>query len=793
MPPLLSKRADPEQLPGAVLETNFSAIQYEPCASSALPALGGGQVWSLAWINVATGASMAYTGVRQQFAAFPVYAWGERSGVSLAVLLPVLVFFLQWQLWYAIQPYAWFLFYPTVFLSVLIGRLRGGILATVISTLLVWFFFIPPVFSFAIQSPWALLSIIVFAGSGIGFSFFYEHIHQRLQQAARKAGDARFQQLFEQAMDGVMIAGAGGCFIEVNSCLCRISGYAREELLGKNIALLLPEGDLEKIRLLLATSAEQGATPSEWRLLTKEGKSFPVEVTACQFADGSWSAIVRDIRERHLAIAQERAAEEKFHAYMDAIPAVAWMKDTQGRHIYLNKAWGKAFGVRREECMGKSPAAVMPETVAAKLAENDAIVLQSDQGQEFLEETVDAYGGSRFWNCIKFPIRTSGNPPLIGGVAIEVTEQRKAAKALHDSSELSRAVLDSVRSQLAVLDRHGTIIAVNEAWRSFSMENSSTPEQEAGTCIGANFLDVCREGAPDASNSPGLSGEAIRQAVLDLLQGRTKRFTCECSCVTPAGCLWFTLNVTPLRVPAGGAVVSYFDITENKRSHELQRVATAQLKAIAARRLTIQEEERRLLSMELHDHFGQTLTSLQLHLHALYSELAESDRGRMIVLEGIASVEELVGTSRDIARRLRPPALDDLGLASAVRWHVNQIARSSSIAVDLQHNLDDRRLAPALELACFRVLQEAISNALRHALASTLSIALSLGLDGLHLSIKDDGIGFNVDETFSKLQQLPSLGLIGMRERVAGFGGSLQINASPGNGCAVLAFFPLPP
>lgn len=91
------------------------------------------------------------------------------------------------------------------------------------------------------------------------------------------------------------------------------------------------------------------------------------------------------------------------------------------------------------------------------------------------------------------------------------------------------------------------------------------------------------------------------------------------------------------------------------------------------------------------------------------------------------------------------------------------------------------------------MLQEALSNALRHSLANTLSIALSLELDGLHLSVKDDGIGFNVDETFSKLQQLASLGLIGMRERVAGFGGSLQINASLGCGTEVLAFFPLPP
>ena len=736
---------------------------------------------------------MFYTGVRQQFAAFPAFVWGERCGVSLAVLLPVLVFYLQWHLWYVIQPYAWFLFYPTVFLSVLIGRLRGGILATLISTLLVWFFFIPPEFSFVLHSPWALLSIVVFAASGIGFSFFYEHLYQRQFQAARKAGDARFQLLFEQAMDGVMIAGAGGCFIEVNSCLCRISGYSREELLGKNIALLLPEGDLGKIRQLIASSTEQGAKSSEWRLLTKEGKSFPVEVTACQFSDGSWSAIIRDMSERHFAIAQERAAEEKFHAYMDAIPAVAWMKDAEGRYIYYNKAWIKAFGLRHEEYLGKPTSSFMPEVVASKRAENDAIVLGGEQGQEFLEETFDACGGSRIWNSIKFPIRSGDSPPLIGGVAIEVTEQRKAAKALQDSSELNRAVLDSVRSQLAVVNRQGVIIAVNEAWRNFARENSSSPQQEAGTGIGANFLEACLQGVPGTETQAGPTGETIRQAVLDLLQGKTERFTCECSCVTPAGCLWFTLNVTPLRASSGGAVVSYFDITENKRSHEIQRVAAAQLKAIAAKRLTIQEEERRLLSMELHDHFGQTLTSLHLHLHALHAELTESDRGRTIVLEGIASVEELVETSRDLARRLRPPALDDLGLASAVRWHVNQIASSSNIAIDLQHNLDDRRLAPALELACFRVLQEAISNVLRHSLASALSIALSLELDGLHLSVKDDGLGFNVDETFSKLQQMASLGLIGMRERVAGFGGSLQINASPGRGSEVLAFFPLPP
>lgn len=736
---------------------------------------------------------MSYTGVRQQFDLGVACAKGSYCGIFLAVLLPVLVFLIQWRLWDAIQPYAWFLFYPTVFLSVLLGRLWGGILSTLLSTLLVWYFFIPPEYGFAIPSFWALLSIIVFASSGIVFSFFYEHLYLSHSRDALQAGDARFQLLFEQAMDGIMITGAGGLFLEVNSRFCALSGYSREELLGKNIAALLPKSDIEKIRECFASGAALSTQPSEWTLLTKEGVSCPVEVTAGQFSNGCWSAIVRDIRDRRQAEAQERAAEEKFHVFMDAIPALAWIKDGAGNYVYRNKAWSQAFGVNQAALPGKPGSIQMPASVAAGLSGNDAALFATGNALELDEEAVDFNGRLRLWKSIRFPIHTAENSMLLGGVAIDITEQQQSAAALQASAELNRAVLDSVSSQMAVLDRDGIIIAVNDAWRRFARAHSGSPEQEARTGIGINFLEVCRQQGALGGGGEGAAGDEIYRALLELLRGKSERFSCECLCDTETGRLWFNLNITPLQSPADGAVVSYFDITEIKRSQEMQQVATAQLKAMSAKHLAVQEEERLMLSRELHDHIGQILTSLQLNLHALRAEVKESSRGRWIVHEAISGVDNLVGTTRDIARRLRPPALDDLGLASAVRWHVNQIASSSSMALDLQQNLDGVRLAPAIELACFRVLQEAISNALRHSQATKLSIALSLELDGLHLSVKDDGQGFSVDETFKRLHHLASLGLIGMRERVANLGGRFSIDSIKGQGTTVAAYFPLPP
>lgn len=714
----------------------------------------------------------------------------------VAAALPVPVSIFQWFFWQLLQPYAWFLFYPTVFFAILIGRLWGGIIATTLSTLLVWYFFLPPQHSFALDRPWFLFPIILFMACGIVVSYVHEYLYLRAQRAARQVGEARFKLLFEQAMDGIIVTTANGDFLEANSRFCAMLGYSRDELVGRNVASLVPECDRDKLRAATAPGGQLSAVPSQWKLQTKWGTRCPVEVTAGRFADGCWSAIVRDSSERLRAEAKERAAEQKFHAFMDAIPAVAWIKDAAGNYVYLNKAWGKALGTSKEQWLGKHPSALMPAEVVARLAEADAAVYAKGESVEAEEETINPAGRRRLWQSIKFPIVTPGAPPMLGGVAIDITALRQFEMALQASAELNRAVLDSIGAQTAVLDKDGRIIAVNEAWHRFAAENGGSPEEVLRTGVGTNFLEVCRSASftvQSDDESAGVDVTTVENAVLDLLQGKAAYFVAECLCQTPADRRWFKFSVLPLRSSSGGAVVSYFEISELKRSQELQAMATAQLQAMTTKYLALQEEEKRLLALELHDHIGQTLTSLQLHLHSLYAVLGDSDRGKMIIHEGIANVEELIAATRNISRRLRPPVLDDLGLASAVRWHVSQIAASTDIDIDLQQNFQNQRLAPVLELACFRVLQEAVSNALRHSKAARLSIALSLEIDGLHLSIRDDGIGFDLEDTFHRLRTLASLGLISMRERVTALGGHFSICTRPGSGTEVAASFPLPP
>jgi two-component system sensor histidine kinase UhpB len=151
-----------------------------------------------------------------------------------------------------------------------------------------------------------------------------------------------------------------------------------------------------------------------------------------------------------------------------------------------------------------------------------------------------------------------------------------------------------------------------------------------------------------------------------------------------------------------------------------------------------------------------------------------------------------MGDVRSLAHQLRPSELDELGLVASLRSHFDKVVRPLGLAVQFHENLGEDRLQAALELCCFRVVQEALTNCVRHAQAKAVSVMLERTPGVLKLQVRDDGIGFD------KLRQgLPgdggsnSLGLLGIRERVAAIGGQLQIHAVPGQGTGILVSFAL--
>ncbi len=226
-------------------------------------------------------------------------------------------------------------------------------------------------------------------------------------------------------------------------------------------------------------------------------------------------------------------------------------------------------------------------------------------------------------------------------------------------------------------------------------------------------------------------------------------------------------------------------LQEQKRLRE-------ELQSVARRLLTVQEDERRTLSRELHDDIGQSITAIKLAATSLTDDALGTDPAvrREILEEVIAIADQTVLKLRNLSLLLRPPQLDSLGLEAALRGQVALLSRNSALEIRLEVAPMEGRLPPAAELACFRIAQEALTNVARHARATRVEVEVELdnAEDGtlLVLRVSDDGCGFDPE-------QPGGLGLVTMRERATQLGGSVSITRRPGGGTTVRAVLPMPP
>jgi signal transduction histidine kinase len=220
---------------------------------------------------------------------------------------------------------------------------------------------------------------------------------------------------------------------------------------------------------------------------------------------------------------------------------------------------------------------------------------------------------------------------------------------------------------------------------------------------------------------------------------------------------------------------------------DLRRVEAAHTDLLH-RLMSAQEDERRRISRELHDSVGQLLTALTLAIKTTRdsAELAPQTEARLSEVQQVA--DELGRVTHDLAVRLRPTVLDDVGLSAALAQHVSDWSAHSGVEVDYEAAAVEReRLPRPVETAVYRVVQEALTNVARHAAAVHVSVVVGRHANFATVAIEDDGCGFDPEEVAASGR----LGLLGMRERVLLNGGTLDIESSPGQGTTVLARFPL--
>jgi PAS domain S-box-containing protein len=258
----------------------------------------------------------------------------------------------------------------------------------------------------------------------------------------------------------------------------------------------------------------------------------------------------------------------------------------------------------------------------------------------------------------------------------------------------------------------------------------------------------------------------------------------------------FSVYITIARVilEDGPASIGFYsDITKRKKTEEELRDSREQLKNFAAHLQTIREEERTYISRELHDNLGQSLTALRIDLHNIITELSEKNESNN--LDGIIKhshdlvsiIDSTIQSMRNIARELRPSILDNLGLLAAIEWQIREFSKRSGMKCRLITTLEKINVETKHSIGIFRIIQESLTNVLRHSKATEVSIKVYE--DGTYTiaEIKDNGCGIKKND----ISSTKSLGLLGMRERALIFGGDLYIKGDNKSGTKITLKIPI--
>lgn len=227
------------------------------------------------------------------------------------------------------------------------------------------------------------------------------------------------------------------------------------------------------------------------------------------------------------------------------------------------------------------------------------------------------------------------------------------------------------------------------------------------------------------------------------------------------------------------------EIVVRREAERKSEENAARLQALSNRLLRVQEDERHALAHELHDQIGQLLTGLRFQLEA-----AREAHANAAVENALTITDELLRSVRAITLQLRPRLLDDLGLRPALEWHANVFRNQTGITVELELSLPEKRFGPELEIAVFRLVQEALTNVARHSGASAASVTVTADDRALHVEVSDRGCGFDVSKAMARHD---SLGLAGLAERVRLAGGRFDLFSKLGQGTRLHAEFSLSP
>jgi len=480
-----------------------------------------------------------------------------------------------------------------------------------------------------------------------------------------------------------------------------------------------------------------------------------------------------------------RAQNIILETVLDTIPNPVFFKDREGRYQGCNLSFAdQIIGLPKEEIIGCSlfdlPQAI-PGHLAAVYAQQDAALLR-DHGTQVYESEVQCADGIQrhfFFNKATF-MDTRGQPAGIVGVMLDITERKRAEEALRKSEEHFRRFFEDVVLGIFQSTAEGAILNVNPAFAR--MFGYATP------------LDLLAAVGDDAS---GLYVDPMdRKRIIRLITTSKTPIKIETRFRRRDGTS-FTGDFHAWNVKDRKGRFLYLegfidDITERKQFEESLRESENRLRFLSSKLLAAQEEERRRISLELHDDMGQDLAALKLQMLAMAKRFGKNQSELKKECHGaLAVIDRIIGTTRHISRALSPTVIQDLKLCGTIQWMLRDFQKYAAIDTALEMDDIDPLFTYDHQIIIYRILQEALHNIHKHAQARSVLLTVRRNKREVQIQIRDDGRGFDIDHAMNRHVTDRGLGLAALEERSHMLGGQFAITSEKGRGTCVTLTIPI--
>ncbi len=570
--------------------------------------------------------------------------------------------------------------------------------------------------------------------------------------------------------------------------LCRIYGVEPTSApagLNGFLEHVHPE-DRTDVRAAVMTAVETGhGFRFQGRIIRPDGELRVVDaVGEAVPGDGGGGTVVAlrgicsDITEHKKAEHDLRRAEQRFRLFVESVRDYAIiMLDPEGRVTTWNLGAERVKGYRAANILGRHFRCFYTEEDRALGRPEANLRIATRFGWVQEEGWRVREDGSRYWADVTIASVKDDAGSLLGFAKVtrDLTERRLSEEVLREREKLLEAMFDRTASGIALLDTVGRFVRVNRRLeallgytarelRDFTLESLLVPaDREHSRALSMDLLAARREAVQTEARYRRKNGEPV----------------------------WMLTTMAVIPGPDGAPrnfITIVEDIAAQRRAQEELEASRAELRALSQKLLGVQEAERTRLARELHDQIGQALSAVMISLESLVRPTTSERRKAAPVLDSMAVVERAIEQVRTLSFGLRPAMLDDLGLAAAAAAYCKRQTKLAGIEVELDIGPLTGAPPKEVEVACFRILQEAVTNVLRHAEARRLKVRLGGDERELDLAVEDDGRGFDPEK---QREAGPGghLGILGMRERAELVGGTVHVDSAPGRGTFVQAHF----